>query len=141
MADKFRRNFLSTLATLLGGGLAANKVNAAAQLSPDQIARAWQDPDFRRSLTQEQWEALPPNPAGEIRRGEFKGDLQMASGNFCSGNNCSGNNCSGNNCSGNNCSGNSCSGNNCSGNNCSGNNCSGNNCSGRSCGQWGDSDS
>jgi len=34
MADKLRRNFLSTLAALLGGGLAANKVNAAAQLSP-----------------------------------------------------------------------------------------------------------
>jgi hypothetical protein len=37
MADKFRRNFLSTLSELLGGGLAANKVNASAQLSPNPI--------------------------------------------------------------------------------------------------------
>jgi len=129
-----RRKFLSRLTAILGLGLAANKASANAQLSPLEIVKAWEDPSFRNSLSKAQWDALPPNPAGEIRGGEFNGDLQMvASGDNCSGNNCSGNNCSGNNCSGNNCSGNSCSGNNCSGNNCSGNNCSGNNCSGYNC--------
>ena len=126
-----RRKLLTRLASLVGLGVAASKVNA--KLSTEEIVRAWQDPAFRNSLSKEQWEALPANPAGMVKSGEFKGDFQLASGNNCSGNNCSGNNCSGNNCSGNSCSGNGCSGNNCSGNNCSGNNCSGNNCSGNSC--------
>ena len=128
-----RRKLFAHVLGVCGLGFLGSKASAKAQLTSDQIIRAWQDPVFRGSLTKEQWEALPPNPAGDLRSGEFKGNLQMASGNNCSGNNCSGNNCSGNNCSGNNCSGNNCSGNNCSGNNCSGNRCSGNNCSGNRC--------
>ena len=128
-----RRKILSRLAGLIGVGMATSQANAKVLLTPEEIVKAWQDPSFRNNLSKEQWDLLPPNPAGEVRSGQFKGDLQMASGNNCSGNNCSGNNCSGNNCSGNSCSGNNCSGNNCSGNNCSGNNCSGNNCSGNSC--------
>lgn len=128
-----RRKLLYRFAGLLGLGFVASQANAKIQLSPKEIARAWQDPSFRNRLTRDQWDALPPNPAGQIKSGEFNGSFQMASGNDCSGNNCSGNNCSGDNCSGNNCSGNNCSGNSCSGNNCSGNNCSGNNCSGNNC--------
>lgn len=127
-----RRKLLLRLAGLIGLGV-ASKANAKIQLTPDQIVKAWQDPNFKKSLSKDQWDALPENPAGKVTSGEFKGDMQLASGNNCSGNNCSGNNCSGNSCSGNNCSGNGCSGNNCSGNNCSGNNCSGNNCSGNNC--------
>ena len=128
-----RRKFLSRFGVILGLGIAGSRANAKNQLSPEEIVKAWEDPTFRNSLSKSQWDALPPNPAGEIKNGQFKGDWLMASGNNCSGNNCSGNNCSGNNCSGNSCSGNNCSGNNCSGNNCSGNNCSGNSCSGNRC--------
>ena len=110
-----RRKLLSRFAGLLGLGFAASKASAKSQLSPIEIAKAWQEPSFRNGLSKAQWEALPPNPAGEIRGGEFNGNLQTAQS---SGNNCSGNNCSGNSCSGNNCSGNNCSGNNCSGNRC-----------------------
>ena len=95
-----RRKLLSRLAGLFGAGLAASQANAKTLLTPEEIVKAWQDPSFRNRLSKEQWDALPPNPAGEVRSGQFKGDLQMASGNNCSGNNCSGNNCSGNNCSG-----------------------------------------
>lgn len=128
-----RRRFMHSLAGVLGLGFVASKVNAEPTLSPRDIARAWRDPAYRKTLSQAQWDSLPTNPAGELRSGEFGGTFQLASGNNCSGNNCSGNGCSGNNCSGNGCSGNNCSGNNCSGNGCSGNNCSGNNCSGNSC--------
>ena len=112
---------------------ASFETRKASELSNEEIAAAWDDPVSRNRLSEEQWAALPSNPAGKIKSGEFGGNIEMASGNNCSGNNCSGNNCSGNNCSGNNCSGNNCSGNACSGNNCSGNNCSGNNCSGNNC--------
>ena len=125
-----RRTFLGTLAAFLSGTFLGAKASIKP-LTNDQIARAWEDPEYRKSLTDSQWEALPDNPAGKVDRTEFPGDL--ASGNSCSGNNCSGNNCSGNNCSGDNCSGNNCSGNSCSGNNCSGNNCSGYNRSGNNC--------
>jgi mersacidin/lichenicidin family type 2 lantibiotic len=128
-----RRKFFSLSFGMIGLGLFASKTNANVQLSPEEIVKAWQDPSFRNSLSKKQWEALPPNPAGEIRSGEFKGNVQLASGNSCSGNSCSGNSCSGNSCSGSSCSGNSCSGNSCSGNSCSGNSCSGNSCSGNRC--------
>jgi mersacidin/lichenicidin family type 2 lantibiotic len=98
-----RRKLFSRLAGLIGLGLASSKSNAKIQLSTDDIVRAWQDPSFRNALTKEQWEALPSNPAGEVRSGELRGDLQVASGNSCSGNSCSGNSCSGNSCSGNRC--------------------------------------
>jgi mersacidin/lichenicidin family type 2 lantibiotic len=124
-----RRKFVARLFSAVGLGLIGRNAAARAQLTPDEIIKAWTNPEYRNNLTEEQWESLPKNPAGDITSGEFQGDFQIASGNNCSGNNCSGNNCSGNNCSGNNCSGDNCSGNNCSGNNCSGNNCSGNNCS------------
>ena len=127
--NKNRRNFLVKALSIVG----IASILPRKSLSNEEIARAWEDPEFRKSLTKSQWESLPKNPAGDIENSEFSGDLVAASGNNCSGNNCSGNGCSGNNCSGNNCSGNGCSGNNCSGNNCSGNNCSGNNCSGNNC--------
>ena len=98
-----RRKFFSFSLGIFGLGLAASKASANVQLSPEDIVKAWQDPTFRNSLSKKQWEALPPNPAGEVRSGEFKGNIQVASGNDCSGNNCSGNNCSGNSCSGNRC--------------------------------------
>ena len=126
-----RRGFFGTLAAFFGvTALAANRND---ELSPKELVRAWEDPEFRNSLTEAQWKQLPPNPAGKMESNGYSGNLYAQSADACSGNNCSGNNCSGNNCSGNNCSGNNCSGNNCSGNNCSGNSCSGNNCSGRSC--------
>ena len=128
-----RRSFISKASAFLGLGLIGSKVSSSA-LTTEQIVKAWETPEYRASLTEAQWDAMPENPAGSVENAEFSGDLAQVSGNNCSGNNCSGNNCSGNNCSGNNCSGNSCSGNNCSGNNCSGNNCSGNNCSSYSCG-------
>jgi mersacidin/lichenicidin family type 2 lantibiotic len=122
-----RRKIITRFLSILGLGVMGFGGGARARLSPEDVVRAWEDPSYRNSLSEAQWDALPPNPAGETKSGEFKGDLAN-SGNNCSGNNCSGNNCSGNNCSGNNCSGDNCSGNNCSGDNCSGNNCSGNNC-------------
>ena len=118
-----RRKFVVSLFGLLGLGFIGSKASAKTELSPEDVVKAWEDPSFRSRLSEAQWAALPPNPAGEIKSGEFNGNIELASGNNCSGNNCSGNSCSGNNCSGNNCSGNNCSGNNCSGNNCSGNNC------------------
>ena len=112
-----RRKFMAKLVGLLGLSFLSIKANAIASkkdlLSPEDIAKAWEDPKFRNSLTEAQWSSLPQNPAGELNNGEFSGNLQIASGNNCSGNNCSGNNCSGNSCSGNNCSGNNCSGYNC----------------------------
>ena len=123
-----RRNFLKVCLGILGVGVLGSRGSAKASLSTEDVVKAWEDPSYRKHLTEAQWEALPPNPAGEIKSGEFKTNLAQSSGDYCSGNSCSGNNCSGNNCSGDNCSGNNCSGDNCSGNNCSGNNCSGNNC-------------
>ena len=131
---KNRRSFLMAWTGILGLFLGENASAKTAELTPEQVIKAWKDPAFRNKLTKEQWESLPPNPAGDIRGGEFRGNLVAYSGDDCSGNNCSGNNCSGNNCSGNNCSGNNCSGNSCSGNNCSGNNCSGRSCSSYPCG-------
>lgn len=101
---KTRRQVLGWLSGLIGLSIASAKAHSSVQLSREDIARAWEDPEFRSKLTEEQWNALPPNPAGEISSGEHRGNFHIASGNFCSGNNCSGNNCSGNNCSGNNCS-------------------------------------
>ncbi len=135
--NRARRSFLGKVIGIFGASFLFSRQSHS--LSSEQIVRAWEDPEYRNSLTESQWNMLPENPAGKIERSEFSGGL-LASGNNCSGNNCSGNNCSGNNCSGNSCSGNNCSGNNCSGNNCSGNNCSGNNCSGNNCGQGGDDD-
>ena len=136
MIDR-RRFFIKGILGVFGLSFIGAKARAKTELSPDDIVKAWEDPSFRSRLSEAQWDALPSNPAGEIKGGEFNGNIELAdhhnSGNSCSGNNCSGNNCSGNNCSGNNCSGNNCSGNNCSGNSCSGNNCSGNNCSGNNC--------
>jgi len=119
---------------MLGAAGVASRATASKELSKEEIVKAWEDPAFRKSLSAEQWEAMPFNPAGEIKAGQFDGNMMMASGNGCSGNGCSGNGCSGNGCSGNGCSGNGCSGNGCSGNGCSGNGCSGNGCSGNSCG-------
>ncbi len=115
MLDKRRRKIFSIFAALLGGAFTAKKVSASLEMSPEDVARAWQDPEYRNTLSKKQWESMPANPAGEVREGQFKGNLAQISGNNCSGNNCSGNNCSGNNCSGNNCSGNNCSGRRCGG--------------------------
>ena len=70
-----RRKLLLRLAGLAGLGV-ASKANAKIQLSPDEIAKAWQDPSFRNSLSKEQWDALPSNPAGKVTSGEFKGDIR-----------------------------------------------------------------
>jgi mersacidin/lichenicidin family type 2 lantibiotic len=127
-SKRSRRNLFTKFVSILGASFFIKK----SALSAEQIVRAWEDPEFRKSLSAKQWESLPENPAGKIENAEFSGNL-VASGNSCSGNSCSGNSCSGNSCSGNSCSGNSCSGNSCSGNSCSGNSCSGNSCSGNSC--------
>ena len=117
-SPKSRRNFLTKMLGFLG---VSSLVAKTSTLSAEEIVKAWEDPEFRNNLTDDQWNALPDNPAGEVEYSQFKGSITgQISGNNCSGNNCSGNNCSGNNCSGNNCSGNNCSGNNCSGNNCGG---------------------
>ena len=97
-----RRNFSAKIASILGLVAVSGKTTANV-LSPDEIVAAWEKPS-QKSLSEQQWSELPPNPAGEITAGQHKEDMLMASGNNCSGNNCSGNNCSGNNCSGNNCS-------------------------------------
>jgi mersacidin/lichenicidin family type 2 lantibiotic len=127
-SKRSRRNLFSKFVSILGASFFIKK----EALSAEQIVRAWEDPEFRKSLSAKQWDSLPENPAGSIENAEYSGNL-VASGNYCSGNSCSGNSCSGNSCSGNSCSGNSCSGNSCSGNSCSGNSCSGNSCSGNSC--------
>ena len=128
---KSRRGFIGGLLTLLGVSSAAK----ANLLSPEEVVRAWEDPKFRNTLTEGQWNAMPENPAGKVENTSFSGNMTaQSSGNNCSGNGCSGNGCSGNGCSGNGCSGNGCSGNGCSGNGCSGNSCSGNGCSGNNCG-------
>ncbi len=46
------------------------------------LTRAWKDQDYRQSLSEEQRELLPANPAGEIELAEA--DLQSAfgAGNF-----------------------------------------------------------
>ena len=125
-----RRGFITSLLGLFGGVTVAK----AGGLSAEQVVKAWEDSSFRDSLTDEQWNELPANPAGKSSYSEFEGNITgQISGNSCSGNGCSGNGCSGNGCSGNNCSGNGCSGNGCSGNGCSGNGCSGNSCSGATC--------
>ena len=129
-----RRGIFKVFGIIIGSALAFGKDK---ELSAKQIVKAWEDPEYRNSLTEKQWAKLPNNPAGDIENSEFSGTL-MASGNSCSGNGCSGNGCSGNGCSGNGCSGNGCSGNGCSGNGCSGNGCSGNGCSGNGCGQSND---
>ena len=90
-----RRGFFTKLLGIIG----VVAIVPRSSLSNEEIARAWEDPEFRNSLTEDQWNKLPQNPAGNIENGEFSGDLVAASGNNCSGNNCSGNNCSGNNCS------------------------------------------
>ena len=125
-----RRGFIKSFLGLLGGVTAVK----ASGLSADDVVKAWEDSSFRDSLTDEQWNQLPKNPAGKRSYSEFEGNITgQISGNACSGNSCSGNSCSGNGCSGNSCSGNGCSGNSCSGNGCSGNSCSGNSCSGATC--------
>ena len=93
-----RRKFVVSLFGLLGLGFIGSKASAKTELSPEDVVKAWEDPSFRSRLSEAQWAALPPNPAGEIKSGEFNGNIELASGNNCSGNNCSGNRCSGNNC-------------------------------------------
>jgi mersacidin/lichenicidin family type 2 lantibiotic len=29
------------------------------------IVRAWKDPEYRKTLTPEEWATVPPNPAGD----------------------------------------------------------------------------
>ena len=102
-----RRSFLGWVGKLGTLAVGAAALVPRPAMSSTQIVKAWEDPEYRNSLTERQWEQLPKNPAGEIENSEFSGDL-LASGNGCSGNGCSGNGCSGNGCSGNGCSGNSC---------------------------------
>ena len=122
-----RRGFITGLLGLFGGASIAK----AQGLSPEQVVKAWEDTTYRDKLTDEQWNALPSNPAGKRSYSEFEGNITgQISGNGCSGNGCSGNGCSGNGCSGNGCSGNSCSGATCSSSPCSSYQCSvGSSCS------------
>ncbi len=46
------------------GGLTASP---QAQLTIEQIVRAWESPEYRQTLTQEQLAQLPENPAGEVK--------------------------------------------------------------------------
>ena len=103
-----RRDFVTKFFAIIGAAGIASKATASKSLSDKEIIKAWEDPSFRKSLSDEQWEAMPFNPAGEVKAGQFEGNMMMASGNNCSGNGCSGNGCSGNGCSGNSCSGNYC---------------------------------
>lgn len=97
---------------------------ASYDLSSHDIARAWQDPEFRQSLSIEQIAGLPANPAGDVQYTSRTGNtanfvkLAFASGNDCSSDNCSSSNCSSSNCSSDNCSSSNCSSNNCSSANC-----------------------
>lgn len=54
---------LSTLAILSGLIHQAQ----AAHLTPQDIVRAWEDPEFRLTLSETQLALLPANPAGEIQ--------------------------------------------------------------------------
>jgi mersacidin/lichenicidin family type 2 lantibiotic len=45
------------------GSLAANN---QIQLTIEEIVRAWESPEFRQTLTAEQLNQLPPNPAGDV---------------------------------------------------------------------------
>ena len=105
MSDKskliLKRNFLKGFAGVFGS-LGSFAILKPKPLSAREIVKAWEDPEYRNSLTDSQWSQLPENPAGKIENSQLAGDLN-SSGNNCSGNNCSGNNCSGNNCSGNTC--------------------------------------
>lgn len=102
----------------------------AHHLTPQEIVRAWEDPEYRQTLTEEQRALLPANPAGEIQFTPRAGNtlhfvtLANASSDNCSSSNCSSNNCSSSNCSSSNCSSDNCSSSNCSSNNCSSSNCS-----------------
>ncbi len=49
------------------------------------IARAWKDPEYRKTLTPEELASLPPNPAGpaelsENELGEVSGGVSVAIG-------------------------------------------------------------
>ncbi len=46
------------------GGLAANP---QVQLTVEQIVKAWESPEYRQTLTEEQLRQLPANPAGEVQ--------------------------------------------------------------------------
>lgn len=99
-------------------------------LTPAEIVRAWEDPEYRLTLSEEQRANLPANPAGDIQFTPRAGNtlhfvtLANASSDNCSSSNCSSNNCSSSNCSSDNCSSSNCSSSNCSSNNCSSSNCS-----------------
>ena len=53
------------------------------------VARAWKDPEYRKSLTPEELKSLPPNPAGtgELTEEElgFSGGMGVETGqdSFC----------------------------------------------------------
>jgi mersacidin/lichenicidin family type 2 lantibiotic len=49
-------------------------------MSEIDVARAWRDPKYRRSLTEEQRAALPENPAGLVELSDD--DLRVAGGSF-----------------------------------------------------------
>ena len=59
MSDN-RRSFLSKLAAVLGLGLVSK--NASSK-----------DPVFRTNVSDEQLDALPSNPAGDIQSAQFRG--------------------------------------------------------------------
>lgn len=86
MSDLSRRSFLrsaaTTVAGVVGAGLAASAARAAGQLSNEEIIRAWKDEAFRNSLTPEQLAQLPQHPAGmvEVDSSQLDDDLAAISG-------------------------------------------------------------
>jgi mersacidin/lichenicidin family type 2 lantibiotic len=61
------------------------------------IARAWKDPEYRKTLTAEQLASLPPNPAGSVSlndedldsvAGGLTADATSTSQNLCTMQNC-----------------------------------------------------
>jgi mersacidin/lichenicidin family type 2 lantibiotic len=49
-------------------------------MSNDKIVRAWKDSKFRASLTEEQRQMLPQNPAGELELNDA--ELESVDGGF-----------------------------------------------------------
>ncbi len=97
--------------------------NEEAELTPQQIVRAWEDKNYRARLSPRQLMQLPGHPAGVGRLLSVIEESFNMSSNNCSSDNCSSSNCSSDNCSSSNCSSDNCSSSNCSSNNCSGSNC------------------
>jgi mersacidin/lichenicidin family type 2 lantibiotic len=122
MIEETKKHILSTIVAVSGILHGAQ----TAQLTAEQIVKAWEDPEYRQTLTEEQRKLLPANPAGEILCSDLAGNTlyyESSNNDGCSTDNCSGNRCSTDACSGSRCSTDACSGNRCSTDACSGHRC------------------